>query len=964
MGFEKTRQTRVNDLDLNVEEFVHDSGLRHIHLQRKDSELGFSIGFRTPPDSANGRAHVFEHLSLCGSRNYPVRDPFFAMTRRSLASFMNAFTYPDRTVYPFNTPNRKDFDNLLGIYLDATFFPNLRELDFRQEGWRLEVQENEDGDKTLEIQGVVYNEMKGAYGNPMRAQQQGLQGAIRPGTSYAVDSGGDPEAIPNLTHAELVRFHQEHYHPSRAVVVTYGDIDPADIQDKIESLVLSQIKTPALPPLPFEVPLIPGTPVTVPVAFQGSGEGDDHAVYLSWLRHPITDIDNVLLDRFMTTALFLGSSSPLVQKLEGLGYGRPADRANFEDYLVNSALHLGISGLTEDQTGTAVEDLRRVLAEVAEEGLPEEQLQSAIRQLELRLRETESDDPFGLELSLEVLTQALFGGDVAGVIDADLRLENLRPHLTQDGVRQWAASLLATPATRIVMVPENDWQSRRNEAEQAHIGAIAAGLSDNDWARIRKEQEAVHENQLQPSDLSVLPSMTVGDIAPTPQPLAEVSSIAIDGAAFHQHIHADSRGIGEFSLLLDASSLTVEDWPWAALWAQMVTRMGAGTLDWQAHAHQLSEEGQDIHAGLAPLGSIHHPEDLRLLLAIEGKTLEAHADRLGQGLVRLLQDSVWDDPARLGFLVQRLAQKIQADPSGTIPVDAGRGITATGDFKALVSGPLALNFWTGLPALLEASPGEVIARLQGISRKLQSMPLQVHTIGGPAMASAGNTLARGLGHHPAFNPTQRSVAAYSRQTPEFFQRGWSVSQPVGRMFQVFEAPPRTDADFATFQVLSAVMGAGFLHTAVREKGGAYGANASTGGAIVLSSYRDPRVRGTFDDFGRAIDWAQSGQFDARMVSEGIVSTFQSIDAPQAPRAKASQAWECQAIGIDDTLRAETRRRLLDLTHADLQAAARKWFSAPSARLAVVPESRLQEAEVLGLEVTPINGVKTKGPRLR
>src|ERR1700712_3987760 len=238
MTFIEKQVRPINAMQAVLKEYEDPaSGARHIHLATDDAEMVFLVAFPTVPDKDDGRAHILEHLALCGSRRYPVRDPFFSMLRRSTATYMNAMTYPDRTVYPFASTSQTDFFNLLGVYLDAAFFPKLDYLDFLQEGWRYTL---EDG--KLGYGGVVFNEMKGAFADPMRALAQGMDAVLFKGTTYEVESGGDPLAIPSLTHEDLKQFHASHYHPSQAVFMTAGAIDPLQVQQVIAEHVLGRLQ--------------------------------------------------------------------------------------------------------------------------------------------------------------------------------------------------------------------------------------------------------------------------------------------------------------------------------------------------------------------------------------------------------------------------------------------------------------------------------------------------------------------------------------------------------------------------------------------------------------------------------------------------------------------------------------------------------------------------------------------------
>lgn len=963
MGFEKQKETQVESLDITVQEFKHESGLRHIHLSCSDTELGFSVGFRTPPDSDNGRAHVLEHLSLGGSENYQGKNPFFSMSSRTLSSFMNAMTYPDRTIYPFNTPNRKDFDNLLGIYLDATFFPLLRELDFRQEGWRYEVSKDEQGERVLEIQGVVYNEMKGSFDNPARTQYKALMGAVRPNTSYEKESGGDPKSIPDLTLEKLKKFHHDHYHPSRAVIVTYGNIEAAEIQAKLETLVISKFKGEVLPPLAHE--RVDRSQKIAPriVTFQAGEATGEYSYYAQWLRHESTDHFSSLIDQFMVSAAFTSEAAPLRQKLSDLGYGQPGDFSFVIDDTAETSITLGVSGLEEVEVSSARTAFWKAVKEVGEEGVSQEMLEASICEFETQIRNTESDEPFGFGLISQAMTQALNDGVVVDALDMQKMLDKVRPLLTVESLKKWVKELAAQPFVEVNMVPDPNWLEDRRVFEKNFLESKSQTLKEADWVEIEKLQNSVYKHQSRISDIDSLPSIASSDIERNPEEKPAVQWHQSSSLALHHHIPAASRGIGELVLLLDTSSLSREEWILASMWAALATQMGAGDLSWQENAQQLSRDGQQINASYSILNDISNPQALRTAMVIGGQNLEEHGCRLGEGLVRILSQTRWDDVERLSFMVQSYLKEMQANPSQMIPADLGRGMTVGSDFKAFIHGPLSLPYWVELQEKLKHNPMGVVAEFKSFQEKLQTFPILVKSVGGPNIAKAGDFLQKALGTVLSFDPTKPSDYGYTRETLDFSNRGWSANQQVGRMFQIFEAPPQDHPDYPVLQVLGKIISSDFLHSAIREKGGAYGAGVSTSALIVLSSYRDPRVGGTFEDFEKAISWAQNGEFKNNSINGGILSVIQSADSPETPRSKANSGWGLVARNITTEMRKKTREGVLDVTHSRLQDVAQKWFSGPSSKMASLPENKVLEAEKIGMEVVSVLPLKTKKPKL-
>ncbi|MGK2940099.1 MAG: insulinase family protein, partial [Immundisolibacter sp.] len=521
-AFELVRNEHVAALNLTVEEYRHRiTGARHIHLAAADDNNAFLVAFLTVPQDSTGVAHILEHTALCGSRHYPVRDPFFLMLRRSLNTFMNAMTASDWTAYPFASQNRKDFFNLLDVYLDAAFFPTLDPLDFAQEGHRLEFAEAENPDSELTFKGVVFNEMKGAMSAPISALWQALAREIYPTTTYHHNSGGDPQHIPDLSYEQLKAFHARHYHPSNATFFTYGDIPAAEQQAIMEDRALRHFQR-----LDIDLRVPPEQRYTAPRVVEETYAAEDgdtarktHIV-LGWLLGDMTDLDQVLRLNLLSRLLLDNSSSPLMHALETTELGSaPSPLCGLDDSARELLFAAGVEGSDPEHAAAVEKLILDVLAEVAETGVPAEQVEAMLHQIELGRREIGGDRyPYGLQLIMNALPQAVHHGDPVQALAIDAALERLRtaaaePGFVQGEVRRW---LLDNPhRVRLTMQPDATQAERERAEEQSRLAALRADLDATQSARIVAQAKALVDRQAQHDDPDILPRVTRADVAPT-----------------------------------------------------------------------------------------------------------------------------------------------------------------------------------------------------------------------------------------------------------------------------------------------------------------------------------------------------------------------------------------------------------------------------------------------------------------
>jgi Zn-dependent M16 (insulinase) family peptidase len=522
-GFELIRREPVPSLSLYVEEYRHRrTGARHYHLVASDINNAFLVAFTTVPQDSTGVAHILEHTSLCGSQRFPVRDPFFMMSRRSLSTFMNAFTASDWTAYPFASQNRKDFNNLLEVFLDAVFFPKLDPLDFAQEGHRIEFQRASEPSSQLVHKGVVYNEMKGAMSSPPRAVWDKLYFYLFPTTTYHYNSGGDPAQIPELTYEQLKAFHARHYHPSNAVFMTYGDIPAIEHHQQFEALALSRFSAAEGPHLTVPEEHRYHAPITVTDRYALDGnEATEHRTHivLGWLLGNSADLDAVMDAHLLSGVLLDNSSSPLRNALETSALGSaPSELCGLDDSLRETTFIAGLEGSDPEHAGSVEELILDVLEDVTRRGVPREQIESVLHQIELSQREiTGGTFPYGLRLMVNVLTPILHGGDAIAALAIDPVLERLRraildPEYIPELTRRL---LIENPhRVRLVMTPDTDLGRRREAVEAERLATLAASMNEADRQRLIEAAKALAERQKTQDDPSILPKVELTDVPP------------------------------------------------------------------------------------------------------------------------------------------------------------------------------------------------------------------------------------------------------------------------------------------------------------------------------------------------------------------------------------------------------------------------------------------------------------------
>ena len=925
--FEKTSSHTIPVLQATVEQYVEaGSGVRHIHMHTEHPEMVFLVAFPTVPHVSDGRAHILEHLALCGSERYPVRDPFFSMLRRSTATFMNAMTYADRTVYPFASTDKKDFFNLLDVYLDAAFFPRLDYLNFLQEGWRYAL----DGE-TLSYQGIVFNEMKGAFNSPMRALDAGIASILLQGTTYEVESGGDPLVIPELTHAMLKQFHASHYHPSQAVFMSAGCIDAAEIQAQIAERVLSKLSgyTPRrLPQLAPAWSAPKETTVRIP---SQEARADEFGLQIAWLMGESADPLAYYHAHLLSVGLLGDSSAPLMRAMESAGYGRPSDMNGRDAGTRQMVFHIGMEGLTEAQVDQVRVRIWSALEAVAVDGVPESVLHAALRDIKYGQREISSGrTPYGLSRLLHALPVEMYGGDVMQALDNEAMLETLQKQIADPAFFKGLVQFLLDSPTRLVtrVVPDAEFFTARKATEDASLAARLATLSPAERTRIVAESAELDAHQQLPSNSEVLPRILPGDVSPLPRPALPIPPS--DRGAFNFTIA--SNGISYANVLYDVSLLPASDWPWLRLYAELAPDLGVGSRSFEEASAWRQSMVPSFHIGLEAIlqdGAQQSPS-MRIEMAFSASGLREEQAAIASVLSESIGSPRFDELERLAFLVQSLVQDklsgLAESGSQYAMLAASAPLSPTRCFEDIVSGPSALPFYRTLQQLSKSPQG-----LQEISRRLvalqEAIVARAPTVLCAGIRDDGAALAALLVLPAATPAPEAALAADLPPLPLGNVALYATSQ-INHCVIAWSAPRVQHADAAALAVTAELMTNQVLHQALREKGGAYGGYASyaaNAGTFSMSSYRDPRLAATYADFDAAIDWVLENDFSQEKIEEAIICVIKGLDKPLSPYAAALNAWNMQQRGTTEAVRKQFRTGVLECSAAQIKAATLRWL---------------------------------------
>jgi len=948
-------QKYIKLLDLNAQIYTESEfKCKHIHLDSKSDEKVFMVAFRTIPEDSTGVAHILEHTALCGSKKYPVRDPFFMMIRRSLNTFMNAFTSSDWTAYPFATQNDKDFKNLLSVYLDSSFFPNLDELDFLQEGHRLEFSENTNSDSELEIKGVVFNEMKGAMSSISSQLWHGLSKHLYNSSTYKHNSGGNPENIIDLTHEYLVDFHRKHYHPSNATFFTFGNVNPSEVQEFISQNVLSDFE-PSNNSISVKNEERISKPKTVTEFYNPMPDDENnHHIVLSWLLGESHDPVELLESFLVSNILLDNSASPLRKVLENTDLGKSlSPLTGLEADHKELVFAAGLEGVSSNKQ-IEVEDLiLGCLKDIVSSGIPKDLIESSLHQLEIKQREiTGSGMPYGLQIMLSCLPACIHNDDPLKVLDLDSSFNVIKNNLKKDNYIESLIEkkIISNPhRVNYCLAPDIDFNSKNEKKIKEKINEKSKNLSIKDKERIIELTKNLKLRQEKSDNPELLPKVTKDDIPKTRAYCKSVSNKDDNKNYFYK---VGTNGITYHSIILPCSPLTNDEYKIASLFTNTLTDVGIG--------NQGYEEVQKIQSALTggiSANFILIPNDDNLShslgLKITSKSLEEKEKEMQDLMIETAKNANFSDKNRVKDMLNFISSDIEKSliQNGHI-LSMSNAAAQINNISATSDNVLGINFISNTSELSKKIDKKLelekyIELLESIKNKINPIPSFTFTASSLDMNKSKINF-----EHNNKNNSFDTQSYFDIQEESV---GWITGAQVTYCAEAFPTVDFFHEDAPALSVLGAVLRNGYLHSAIREKGGAYGSGAmqdSNNKVFKFFSYRDPRCTETFEDFKKSREWSLKN-ITQEQLDEGILGIISSIDKPLSPYGEAMSDFSMNLERKNVEKRLEIRSMVKSCTLGDLKNVSQKYLFNESKKSVIAGKNYIEEMKSLNFKVKNI-----------
>lgn len=936
-NFRVTKATPIQELQAELIELVHEpTGAQVIHIRNDDPENLFCLSFRTIPESSNGVAHILEHTVLCGSEHFPVKDPFFAMTRRSLNTFMNALTGSDFTCYPAASQVPEDFYNLLEVYLDAVFRPKLEHLSFLQEGHRLEFEKPNDPTSPLEYKGIVFNEMKGAMGSPTSRLLEAVNNALFPDITYGYNSGGEPKVIPELTYEELLKFHKSFYHPSHCLFFFYGDMPLEKHLDFIAENTLEHagkgesIPAVALQPRFDETRYVS---LSYPVAAEESTENKTMMAF-GWLTcHVQKQLEILALD-VLETALLDTDASPLKRALLDselcTSVSSYIDGDNSEAPAV-----IILKGCNAEYADQLEHLLKATLEEIAQEGIDPKIIENALHQHEFyRYEITGDQSPFGLSLFMRSALLKQHGanpedGLVIHSLFGALRYKIAKdPHFFQNLIRTYL--LDNKHFVRVVMTPDPNLGKEEEAEEQAALEKIKNGLTFQQTRELVQQAEMLEAAQKaqEGEDLDVLPKVTLADVPKRARDYPLIREHVGEMEVYHHACFTND--IIYTDLIFPLAQVPQEDLSTVRLFANLLSQMGSGGRNYVDTLNAIQADTGGLGTSLALNMQVGNHHQFSPSLQLRGKALGHKSEQLF-GLLNDIATSVdFTDKARLKEVIRRHYTSLQNSLNNNAMKYAVNLSASHLDIASQIA-----NDWYGLSYFwkIKELAQNFDKQASTLVDKLQSMQDQFLCLDGHHLvlscsADAYTKLRKEKFYALGELETHAYAAWRSSDYPieEIEPQGRAISTPVAFTAKVFRTVSYTHPDTPALSVAAALFDNVVLHKLIREQGGAYGGGAvnnALSGHFYFYSYRDPNIGSTLNAFDRSIAEILEGKFQDSDIEEAKLEIIQGIDSPISPGSRAELAYSWLREGKRHAVRQDFRDRLLGLTRSDIMEAIRQ-----------------------------------------
>lgn len=914
------------------------SGARIAILSNNDDNKVFYIGFRTPPEDETGVLHIIEHTTLCGSKKFPVKDPFIELAKGSLNTFLNAMTYPDKTVYPVASCNDQDFKNLMDVYLDAVFNPNITKYEeiFKQEGWHYELTGKDD---ELKINGVVYNEMKGAYSSPDEVLSSQIYRSLFPDNTYSKDSGGNPEYIPKLTYEAYLDFYHKYYHPSNSYIYLYGDMD---VVERLEWLDKEYLSLYDYKKVNSEINKQPAFDKIKNVEAQYSITMDDsqeNKTYLSYNRVVGDTLDEMLYQAFdvLDYALVSSPGAPVKQALIDAGIGDDV-YGSYDAGILQPVFSFVAKNANASQADEFESIIENTLKEVVKTGINKEALLAGINSSEFKFREADFGQfPKGLLFGLNCLDSWLFD-DMKPFIHLEClgTFAKLRKAVDTDYFEKLIQEYLLdnTHGSSVTVKPKRGLGNEREEALAKELSDYKASLSDEEIKKLIEDTEHLKKYQEEPSsdeDLRKLPMLTRADMKKNAMPFSNIEDELLDVKVVRHDI--ESNGIDYISFLFDAGDFAQSELGYLGFFTNAL-----GLVSTEKYSYTDLANATNIYTGGISTGTASHPDikdrnNFVFKFEVKLKVLEKNLDKALELMEQMLLTSDFTDTKRLGELVAQIKARLQANLSSSGHLVAAMRSMSSFSRYALYQDELkGIAFYRSICHIekeLSESPKSVSDKLAAIAKKLfaRNRMLISFTGNNEAYGNAKPSLEKVIAGFDKMSAIGNQAEVHFNTAKEAFIDASQIQYVAKTGDFICEGYEYTGA----LRLLRIILSYDYLWINVRVKGGAYGCMNTflRSGESYFVSYRDPNLSDTLDVYDKIPEYIKSFSPDERDMTKYIIGTFSALDTPMNPEAKGSRSLSAYLEGItyeqiqkerNEILNAQPEdiRRLADLVEAVLK----------------------------------------------
>lgn len=929
--FELVRVIDLPEIHCQLNEWIHiPTGAKIMHIGNDDPENVFCLSFQTIPNSSNGVAHILEHTVLCGSKKFPVKDPFFAMTRRSLNTFMNAFTGADFTSYPAATQVEKDFYNLLDVYIDAVFHPNLKELSFLQEGHRLEFSNPSNPQSPLEYKGIVFNEMKGAMASPDSRMDEALHALLLPNLTYGFNSGGDPAYIPDLTYQELLDFHKTYYHPSRCLFFFYGNFPIRPHLDFIWENALKGVKkVPPLPPLPRQPRFSKHRVSSVPYPLSPDEDPAEKAlISFGWLTCYILEQEEILALGVVCIAVAGTDAAPLKKALLRSGLCKHAS-LHLDADCSEVPVTITLRGCDQGNESALEEVIRTTLQQLVEEGIPEHLLENAIHQVEFHRSEIGGNHhPYGLSLFLRSGLIAQHGGNPE---------ENLKIHSLCNALRKkieadsgYLPSLIQkyfldnSHFVTVTAFPDSTLAAKEAHQEREKLDGIANRLTPENKAFIVKkalELAAFQEEQASAS-IDILPKVTLADVPKQARVYPVVEEQAGRMKTFYHDCFTNK--IVYADILFPLPYIDRSELPLIKLLSLIMPQMGCGGRSYSDNLEYIQAHTGGVGATQTLFLQAEDKQRFSPAFMIHGKALHRNAEKLFTLLKDMITAPDMTDIPRLKEILVKHFSVLQSTLTQhalkyAIHLSASR----LGIPYRLGQAWGGLEYYWFVKDLVSNLDGKVHAfaeKLQSLQKRVLGLE-DVHLVltCDPQMYREMKAQCyyglQDLEFRPNTNPWKDDF-----HVPSVHSQARMIASPVAFTCNTFLSLSYCHPDTAALSIAAHLFDNLVLHPRIREQGGAYGSGATNhtlSGYFCFYAYRDPNIVSSLEAFEEAVTSIMNGDFEDSDLEEAKLEIVQGLDSPIAPGSRGHVAYSWQREGKTWEVRQKFRDRLLNASRDEV-----------------------------------------------